>query len=135
MLHSFLHDPQYLKFTLPIMTFASAYGMVICKRKFNKFREKLEERYETQQQQEKVKTWMYQKQVNTIIDWKKEHPSEADNYFKFIRDTFPENIKVEDEKIVWIDHRILGDNWKGTFLGLKATDKKYVLSQPPGTEV
>ena len=88
--------------------------------------------YQKVMMEEKVKKWMLQDLKNKMIKWKKEDPGENTDYFKFIKSVFPENIDMQDNKVIWIDKRIMGKSWVETFNKCKASDRLEVLNDPPG---
>ena len=61
----------------------------------------------------RTREFMKQDLENTMIDWKRSN-LDRDTFENFLLDNFPENIKEESGQI-WIDQRVLGTNWKGTF--------------------
>ena len=130
---NFLSNFNNAKVALPLITFAGACGFMICKHEISNFIAKLNEYNQVECQKDEVKQWMYKNQVNSIIDWKNNNIDDSHNYIKFVKETFPENIKMEKDKIIWIDERVLGKHWKGVFDNIKPSDKKYTLDNPPGT--
>jgi len=130
---NFLNDINNAKIAIPLITLAGASGFMMCKNEISRFITKLNEYDQVECQKYEVKQWMYKNQVNNIIDWENNNINDAQNYIKFVKETFPENIKIEKDKIIWIDERVLGKHWKGVFDKIKPTDKKYTLDNPPGT--
>ncbi len=82
---------------------------------------------------QQVKDWMAKDFANRIIKWKCKNKGEEDNYLLFIRDIFPENIKIGPfGKVEWIDPRVSGERWLGEFSKVNASDQLYELEAPPG---
>jgi len=79
-----------------------------------------------------VKIWMLQDLTNKIIQWKLDNPTNVDNYFKFIKMVFPENILMVNDTVQWVDKRIMGKTWVDTFNNTKSTDTIIKLDNPPG---
>ena len=46
--------------------------------------------------------------------------------------SFPENIKTDGSKVIWLDDRVNGELWRGTFYKIKAIDQIRDLGPPPG---
>jgi hypothetical protein len=68
---------------------------------------------------------------NKIIVWKRGHPGRT--FEEYLRDQFPENIRfATDGSVEWLDPRVTGDRWLGTFLRLKSTDTTVELGPLPG---
>jgi hypothetical protein len=80
----------------------------------------------------KVKQWMQRDLINKMIIWKKANPLIENDFNEFIKLEFPENIRVQHNKIIWIDPRILGPTWKGVFENITSTDPLYIQPPPPG---
>ena len=83
----------------------------------------------------KVEKWMYNDLINKMILWKKKNPEESHNFLKFIEMEFPENIKKKGDTIIWVDPRVQGKTWRGTFVKLKASDRIRIQSDPPGINI
>ena len=77
----------------------------------------------------RTREFMKQDLENTMIDWKRSN-LDRDTFENFLLDNFPENIKEESGQI-WIDQRVLGTNWKGTFLRLTASSPTHTLGVLP----
>ena len=58
---------------------------------------------------------------NKIIKWKRtaENPNA---YHVFLKENFPENIKIHKERIVWIDTRVMGE-WLTLFKKCRSSDR------------
>ena len=60
-------------------------------------------------------------------------------FAEFLAEIFPENVRFRDsgsdrgERVLrWVDPRVLGPRWQGSFLRLRASDPLHILGTPPG---
>ena len=108
----------------PITYFAIGISSILL---YYKYSFKDSKKLETQ-----VSEWMINNLSNKIIRWKQKNSNINENYTQFIIDTFPENIKVKNGHVIWMDPRIEGPNWKGLFYKINSFDKLHIQSSPPG---
>ena len=113
---------------LPMATLAGAYSLLI----WYKHNVHNKDNKDNRNLKQDVKKWMLQDFKNKIITWKNNNPDKKEDYLLFIQEVFPENITIENNKVISIDKRIMGDAWKGTFYHIKDSDKIIILDTPPG---
>jgi hypothetical protein len=86
--------------------------------------------------------WIAQDFDNSVILWKREHPEPeggathpgAPGTFEaWIADTCPENIALDGgNRVRWMDKRVMGDRWHGTFQRVTGDQELYELGPQPG---
>ena len=77
---------------------------------------------------------MKQHLENQMIEWKQKN-TEDGKFEHYIREVCPENVKIDDSgAVVWVDERLKGPKWQGTFEKLKATDPLHQLGELPQSE-
>lgn len=80
-----------------------------------------------------VREYMRKDFVNTVILFKREN--EGASFEDFLAASFPENISRDsDGKVDWIDHRVLNEEWQGTFETVQKTDSLFELGNLPAVE-
>jgi len=82
--------------------------------------------------QKQMQQFMQQDLENRMIEWKKLNMHRC-SFENFLRDEFPENIKVDGDCVIWVDERVQGPHWKGAFQRVKASDASVELGPLPGT--
>ena len=83
---------------------------------------------------EEIKTYMRLELENNMIIWKKKNPTKSSIYNEFIKDSFPENTKLDNKgNILWIDPRVKGETWLSAFKNTSDTQNLHILGNPPNT--
>lgn len=82
--------------------------------------------------QEELNGYMIKELENKIIIWKKKNIGKSDDYYQFLIDCFPENIKTKGDTITWVDERA-NNKWLKIFNNVGANDKLHNLGNPPDT--
>ena len=77
-----------------------------------------------------LETQMIHDFKNKIIKWKRLNSDKPDNYVLFLKDTFPENIKIHKHNVIYIDPRVM-NNWLTYFKECHIGDKLYKIDHLP----
>jgi hypothetical protein len=79
-----------------------------------------------------VQEYMKKELENQMIEWKKKQPTAKQHQFElFLLENYPENIRSEGSEVVWVDPRVCGENWRGAFLRVSASQQTHQLGPPP----
>ena len=70
---------------------------------------------------EHLSNWNRLRLRNHMIEWKRGHC--GGTYLDFLRDEMPENVRTNAHgKVTWVDPRVQGSKWRGSFEAVNATD-------------
>ena len=63
---------------------------------------------------------------NKIINWKRKNPDQSQDYVKFLKDIFPENIQTHKDRVLSVDPRVMND-WLSYFKECQGSDTLHKI--------
>ena len=82
----------------------------------------------------RLKEWNCKRLQNQMVLFKRTRAQNQQTctFVDYVAENMPENIKLaEDGSLLWLDDRLSGDNWKGTFEQVIADQELHVVGEMP----